>query len=321
MNNQWEQTVQRALALVAGMSGLLSGSEVTLEHYRGSFGQRIMYSPVALSAALGAAGAGAALSSDTKSSWMRRWLPLASWALIADGLTGFYFHVRGIARKPGGWREPVTNIVMGPPIFAPLLLPIGGVLGLVACHWPMRGRGLQKTVYGVTATSALLNGAEALYSHYKSGFRRNSQWIPIVLAPAMAACAIGAMAERRSARRLLPWFSLVAMAAGGLGSYLHLKTVMRRPGFKQMKFYNLVYGPPTLAPLLFSATGFMGLLGTVCGPADTADTTKAHTIKARKGEMRDGYWGKTSPGMGGSDGGSGRLPPPRFEHAQTHRRA
>jgi hypothetical protein len=37
-----EGRFQRSLALIAGMSALLGGLEVAYEHYRGSYGQRIM---------------------------------------------------------------------------------------------------------------------------------------------------------------------------------------------------------------------------------------------------------------------------------------
>ena len=47
---------------------------------------------------------------------------------------GFYFHIRGIKRKPGGWRLPMTNMIMGPPIFAPLLFGTSAYLGLIASY-------------------------------------------------------------------------------------------------------------------------------------------------------------------------------------------
>jgi hypothetical protein len=106
-----EGRFQRSLSAVAGFSGLLGGLEVTLQHYRGSYNQRVMYTPVALGLGLFAAGVGRAVSPR----FARTVLPIASGALLADGLAGFGFHVRGIARKPGGWKVPVTNVVMGPP--------------------------------------------------------------------------------------------------------------------------------------------------------------------------------------------------------------
>ena len=59
-------------------------------------------------------------------------LRLVSIVTLLDSLVGFCFHLRGIQRKPGGWRMPVANIVMGPPIFAPLLFGITAYLGLIA---------------------------------------------------------------------------------------------------------------------------------------------------------------------------------------------
>ena len=50
-----EGRFQRSLALIAGFSSILSGLEVTYEHYRGSYSQRVMYTPVILSPALLAA--------------------------------------------------------------------------------------------------------------------------------------------------------------------------------------------------------------------------------------------------------------------------
>ncbi|HLI76982.1 MAG TPA: hypothetical protein VKV02_08555, partial [Acidobacteriaceae bacterium] len=91
-----EGRFQRSLALVTAFSSLIGGLEVTLEHYRGSYSQQVMYTPVLLSAALAVVGVWAALSR-----WAARvFLPVTSALLFLDGVVGFYFHVRGIARKP-----------------------------------------------------------------------------------------------------------------------------------------------------------------------------------------------------------------------------
>ena len=146
---------------------------------------------------------------------------------LIDAGVGFYFHVRGVQRKPGGWRLPMVNIIMGPPLFAPLLFGTSAYLGLVASYlqreegnadsgagvrpWPGRppppraGRELlseeqdiregrfQKQVAIVTGVSALLSGFEALYSHYKNRFRFAAQWSPIVLSPLLAASAFASI--------------------------------------------------------------------------------------------------------------------------------
>jgi hypothetical protein len=123
-----EGRFQRSLAVIAGLASVLSGLEVLTEHYRGSYSQRIMYSPIILSPALLVAGLWAALSKRAA----RTVLPVVSVLTILDGVVGFAFHVRGIKRKPGGWRIPIANLIMGPPVLAPLLFAISGYLGLIA---------------------------------------------------------------------------------------------------------------------------------------------------------------------------------------------
>ena len=129
-----EGKFQRSLSLITAFSSLLSGLEVTYEHYIGSYSQRIMYTPVFISIALFIAGVW-----GTFNRWVARVvLPIVSLITVIDGIIGFIFHVRGIQRKPGGWRIPIVNIVMGPPILAPILFATSGFLGLIAS---MKARG------------------------------------------------------------------------------------------------------------------------------------------------------------------------------------
>ncbi|MDQ2799196.1 MAG: hypothetical protein M3Y13_06085 [Armatimonadota bacterium] len=123
-----EGRFQRALSLIAGLSSILSGLEVAYEHYRGSYGQKVMYWPVIISPVLFVAGVWGTFSKRAA----KTVLPAVSGATLLVCLAGFGFHVRGITRKPGGWRLPVANLIMGPPIFAPLLFGIAGYLGLMA---------------------------------------------------------------------------------------------------------------------------------------------------------------------------------------------
>ena len=46
-------------------------------------------------------------------------LPAVASVYLLDGMLGTYFHLRGVARKPGGFREVTYNLVMGPPALAP----------------------------------------------------------------------------------------------------------------------------------------------------------------------------------------------------------
>lgn len=120
--------VQRALAAATALSALPLGAEIYFEHFRGSFGDKWMWTPVVLSPALAAAGAAAVRSERAA----RTALPFVSALYCLDGLVGVYTHVRGVRRRPGGFSEPLYNIVMGPPLLAPGSLALVGGMGLVA---------------------------------------------------------------------------------------------------------------------------------------------------------------------------------------------
>jgi hypothetical protein len=120
--------MQRTLAAATAASALPLGLEIYFEHFRGSFGDKWMWTPVVLSPALSAAGL-AGIRSERAA---KTWLPAISALYCADGLIGVITHVRGVARKPGGFREPLFNVVMGPPLLAPGSLALVGGMGLAA---------------------------------------------------------------------------------------------------------------------------------------------------------------------------------------------
>jgi hypothetical protein len=45
--------------------------------------------------------------------------------------------------------------------------------------------------------------------------------------------------------------------------FYHGRGNMRRSGGLKMPVYNNIYGPPLFAPLLYAATGFLGLLASL----------------------------------------------------------
>jgi hypothetical protein len=120
--------MQRTLALTAALSAPPLAFETYLEHYKASFGDRWMWTPVALAPALTAAGVAAFVSPRAA----KTWLPAASLLYGADGLIGVLTHLRGLKRRPGGFAEAKYNLVMGPPLLAPGSLCLVGALGLLA---------------------------------------------------------------------------------------------------------------------------------------------------------------------------------------------
>ncbi|MGB6725907.1 MAG: hypothetical protein WBE74_08365, partial [Terracidiphilus sp.] len=78
--------------------------------------------------------------------------------------------------------------------------------------------------------------------------------------PMLMAAAAGAILSRRVATKLLPAVSALALVDGAAGFYYHARGVVKRPGGVKKLPYNILYGPPIFAPLLFAACGFLGLL-------------------------------------------------------------
>ena len=119
---------ERSLSGLTAVGALVTGAEIFLEHDRASFGNRMMWIPVALSPVVGAAALGGVFSKRLA----KTALPAASALVVANSLQGTYLHVRGISQRPGGWRLARYNSEMGPPVFAPLLFALVGGMGLLA---------------------------------------------------------------------------------------------------------------------------------------------------------------------------------------------
>lgn len=119
---------ERSLSGVTAASALLTTGEIAIEHYRASFGDPWMWTPLAVTPPLVAAGVGGVFSRRVA----KTWLPAASALYLAVGLVGQYFHLRGVARRPGGFSLPVYNLAMGPPPLAPGLMTIVGAMGILA---------------------------------------------------------------------------------------------------------------------------------------------------------------------------------------------
>jgi hypothetical protein len=120
--------VQRSRALATAASALPLGLEIYMEHFKGSFGDKWMWTPIVLSPPLAAAG----LAGYRSERAARTWLPAISALYALDGLIGVYTHIRGVQKRPGGFSEPTYNLIMGPPLLAPGSLAMVGGLGLAA---------------------------------------------------------------------------------------------------------------------------------------------------------------------------------------------
>src|SRR5919206_551184 len=119
---------QRSMAVLAAGAAVVSGFETYMQHLRGAFRNRWMWTPVWLTPPMVVAGAGAMRSKQMA----HRVLPVMSAVTFLDGMLGFLLHLRGIQRMPGHFSNLQFNITMGPPLLAPLLFCAVGLLGFIA---------------------------------------------------------------------------------------------------------------------------------------------------------------------------------------------
>jgi hypothetical protein len=286
----------RSMALMAACAALVSGWEAYAQHLRGAFAHWLMWTPVVLAPPTVIAG----VSSLVSRRMAHRVLPVLALVSLLDGVIGFVFHIRGIRRLPGGFTLGLYNVVIGPPIFAPLLTCMVGVLGVLAgllrrermypppwplvvvdaltdslsaspTHAPIRERLAKRLAHGqfqrimalVAAFFAILAGGEAYVEHLRGSFSRRWMWTPVWLTPPMVAACLGSALSRRVATEVLPVASAVTFVDGLLGFALHLQGIQRMPGGLRNLQFNFTMGPPVFAPLLFSSVGMLGLIAAV----------------------------------------------------------
>ena len=106
---------ERSLSALTAAGALVTAAEIFFEHDSASFGNKMMWVPVAL----GPVGAVAGVAGFFSQRMAKTALPVASAAIVANGLQGVYLHARGISQKPGGWSNARYNLEMGPPLLAP----------------------------------------------------------------------------------------------------------------------------------------------------------------------------------------------------------
>jgi hypothetical protein len=117
---------------LAGLSALgLAGTvgEAGLLHFRGAFQNPFMWLPVSLPPVGAALLARAAADPESRPRPLTRgWLGLTA----ALGIGGVGFHIFGVSRAMGGWKNWRQNMIDGPPIPAPPAFTALSIAGLAA---------------------------------------------------------------------------------------------------------------------------------------------------------------------------------------------
>ncbi|MBV8261220.1 MAG: hypothetical protein JO239_09760, partial [Paraburkholderia sp.] len=250
----------------AALLALSSLTDSAMEHYRGSFENRVMYLPLATAlAALGASLHGGADRSGA-SHLVRHGI---QWGAAATGVAGTAFHVYNVTKRPGGlsWH----NLFYGAPVGAPFALLLSGVLGAIAenlrdepANDPrLFGMPAGKALALVVGAGLLGTAAEAALLHFRGAYQHPAMYAPVTVAPVGAALLMHtALAARGQARRMSRfarlWLRLTTLL-GFAGAGFHANGIARSQGGWRNWSQNLLAGPPLPAPPAFSALSIAGL--------------------------------------------------------------
>jgi hypothetical protein len=122
---------------------------------------------------------------------------------------------------------------------------------------------MQKLLAASTAFSAPPLALEIYLEHYKGSFGDKWMWTPIWLTPPLTAAGIAGFVSPKAARTVLPLFGALYALDGLIGIYTHVRGIEKRPGGFHETQYNLVMGPPLLAPGSLCLVGGLGLAAAI----------------------------------------------------------
>jgi len=117
---------ERTLSALTAAGAAVTAGEIYFEHDAASFGNKMMWWPIAVIPVAIPSGIAAVYSRRAA----KTVLPLVSGLIVANGIQGTYLHLRGVKQRPGGFTR--YNLEGGPPVFAPLLASLVGGMGLLA---------------------------------------------------------------------------------------------------------------------------------------------------------------------------------------------
>ncbi|HEY7208397.1 MAG TPA: hypothetical protein VH416_09145 [Gaiellaceae bacterium] len=125
-----------------------------------------------------------------------------------------------------------------------------------------RGRA-QKLLAAATAFSAPPLAFEIYLEHYKASFGDRWMWTPIWLTPPLTLAGIAGVYSEKAAKTVLPAVSALYFLDGLIGIVTHVRGIREKPGGFGEPTYNLVMGPPLLAPGSLCMVGAFGLVAAI----------------------------------------------------------
>ena len=228
----------RAARRLNRASGTIATSvliDSAVEHYRGGFHNRAMYTPLVTSA-LALAASLHGTRDDSPAAHAVRDTIYAGTALT--GVAGTAFHIYNVGKKPGGfcWQ----NLFYSAPLGAPAALVLSGLMGFLAERVRDNEPGTLPTVLGLSAGRAIAaaTGAgilgtvgEAGLLHLRGAYHNPFMLLPVTLPP-VAAVLLGGVAvgEARTARPITRWWLRCTALLGVVGVGFHTVGVARNMG-------------------------------------------------------------------------------------------
>lgn len=252
--------LNRAAGLIATSTLLDSG----VEHYRGTFHNKAMITPLVVSA-LTLAVSTHGLRDRRKLAHRARDPAYAAAALT--GLVGTGFHIYNIGKRPGGfcWQ----NLFYGSPLGAPAAVALAGLLGYYSERLRDSEGGRTPRVFGMPAGRALAaltsaglvaTSCEAGLLHFRGAYHNPFMFVPVTVPPIAAALlAETAATHPRKPRRLTHWWLRLTALVGFLGAGFHVFGVSRNMGGWRNWSQNILNGPPIPAPPSFTGLALAGL--------------------------------------------------------------
>jgi hypothetical protein len=121
----------------------------------------------------------------------------------------------------------------------------------------------ERLLSGLTGMGALVTALEIYFEHDRASFGNANMYLPVALGPLGFAAGLAGVVDKRAAKTVLPFVSLLITANGLQGFYLHARGISQRPGGWKLGRYNIEMGPPLFAPLLVTMVGGMGICAAV----------------------------------------------------------
>jgi len=253
----------RKLNRAAGTLAASVLADSSVEHYRGSFKNKAMYTPLFVSA----------LTLATSVHGTGDMRPVAHKArdaiyllAAATGLVGTGFHFYNVGKKVGGFSW--QNLFYGAPIGAPMAILLSGLLGF--CSERVResdrsrpqifGLPAGRTIAAVAGAGLLGTAGEAGLLHFRGAYHDPFMVVPVTLPPIGAALLMSAAAGRRGkSHRLTRWWMWLLAVMGVAGVGFHAYGVSRNMGGWRNWSQNVLNGPPLPAPPSFAGLALAGL--------------------------------------------------------------